>query len=91
MGWNHRAMRHSSKNKTTGEIEIWVGIHEVYYRGDDVDDLTVDVNETSYTKNPVKVIADDVDGLKWVLGKMVEALDKPILDYVESPEQEVEE
>lgn len=81
MGWNYRVMRHSSKNENTEEAEVWLGIHEVYYRDDDVDDLTVDVNETGYTVEPVRVTADDVDGLRWVLQKMSEALDKPVLNY----------
>jgi hypothetical protein len=90
MGWNYRVMRHSSKDETTGEDEIWVGLHEVYYRDDDVDDLTVNVDETSYTKKPVRIISEDVAGLRWVLERMLEALDKPILDYRDSLEEEVE-
>ena len=90
MGWNYRVMRHSSRNEKTGEEEVWLGIHEVYYRDDDVDDLTVDVNETGYTVEPVRVTADDVEGLRWVLEKMSEALDKPVLNFEDSHQQSVE-
>ncbi|HEY6554046.1 MAG TPA: hypothetical protein VI669_11880 [Vicinamibacteria bacterium] len=71
-------MRHAPKD---GKEEEWNAIHEVYYRSNDVDDLTVPVHETSYTIDPVGVISDDVEGLRWNLQKMLEALDKPVLDY----------
>lgn len=78
MGWNYRVMRHAPRE---GEVDDWFAIHEVYYRSDEVDDLTVPVHETGCTKDPVSVIADDVEGLRWSLQKMLEALDKPVLAY----------
>jgi hypothetical protein len=51
----------------------------VYYRIDDVDDLTVFVSETGCSMDPVGVAAADVEGLRWTLQKMLEALDKPVL------------
>lgn len=88
MGWNYRVMKHSSKNMCTGETEIWFGIHEVYYRDADVDDLTVEVNETTYTVEPVRVFSEDIEGLWWTLEKMLEGLDKPILEFAESADQD---
>ena len=77
MGWNYRVMRHPPKD---GEEE-WYAIHEVYYRSNDVDDLTVPVHETGYSVDPVGVIADSPEGLRWTLQKMLEALDKPVLEH----------
>ena len=82
MGWNYRVMRHQP-NPARGEREVWYAIHEVFYRNDAVDDRTVDSSETGYTEEPVAVVADDVDGLRWVLEQMLAALDKPVLEYRE--------
>lgn len=77
MGWNYRVMRHPPKD---GEEE-WYAIHEVFYSSSDVEDRTVPVRETSYTVNPVGVIANSLEGLRWCLQKMLEALDKPVLEH----------
>ena len=47
-------------------------INDVYY--DDNKDI-VNVGRES------PVIGDDIDELKWVLQKMLEACDKPVIDY----------
>lgn len=78
MGWNYRVMRHAPKN---GEVDEWYAIHEVYYRSNDVDDLTVPVSETGCTEDPVGVVGDSVESLRWSLQKMLEALEKPVLEY----------
>ena len=85
MGWNYRVMKHSEKDESTGKVETWFGIHEVYYRSDDVDDLAVGADETGYTAEPVRVIADEVDDLRRMLTRMLESLDKPVLKYENSP------
>lgn len=87
MGWNYRVMRHVEKNWTGyDDEESWVGIHEVHYRNDDVDDLTVTAEETLYTTNPVPARAFDVEDLRERLEGMLTALDKPILEYPEDEE-----
>jgi len=48
-------------------------IHEVYYNNKG--------EPSSWTKNGVTVGAESVEGLRWVLEKMLESLDKEILDY----------
>jgi hypothetical protein len=84
MGWNYRVMRHVEKNWTGyDDEESWVGIHEVYYRNDDVDDLTVTAEETGYTTNPIPARAFDVEDLRERLENMLKALDKPVLEYPE--------
>jgi hypothetical protein len=75
-------MRHAP-DPSRGQRELWYAIHEVYYRDDSVDDRAVDVSETNYTQDPVTVQSEDLDDLRWMLGKMLEALDKPVLDYEE--------
>ena len=67
MGWNHRVMK--SKD---GEDDYYQ-IHEVYYNNKGEPD--------SWTTNGVTVGAESVEGLRWVLEKMLESLDKEVLDY----------
>jgi len=70
-------MRHDAKSDTD---EPWLAIHEVYYK---------ETGECrAYTENPVSVFADDVAGIGWVLDRMREALEKPVLsesDFSKKP------
>jgi len=63
--WNYRILAKEYND------EVYFQIHEVYY----------DSNEkpNGYTENPISVGAETVDGIKWVLSKMAEAYEKPIL------------
>jgi len=65
MGWNHRILAHEHKG------EIYLEIHEVYYDKDG--------KPTGYTKNGVTVGDEELKGIIWVLNKMVDATEKPIL------------
>ena len=65
MGWNHRILAHKDGD------EIYFQIHEVYYDKDGKPD--------GYTTNGVSVGAESLDGIKWVLDKMKECVNKPIL------------
>ncbi len=58
-------MRHVSKG------EEYFQIHEVYYNKAG--------QHHSYTKDPIDPIGDDLEALRWVLTKMLECLDKPVL------------
>ena len=80
MGWNYRVMKHEEIN-SEGEKEVWYGIHEVYYRNDEVDDITVKSDEIGYTEEAVKVRADDIEDVKWLPEEMLDSLNKPILEY----------
>jgi hypothetical protein len=66
MTWNHRVV----KKNYDGEIQY--GIHEAFYNDkDELINITVD---------PVEVASETIEGLRWTLQKMLEALDKPIID-----------
>lgn len=77
MGWNYRIMKHTHKTPAhmrekapeLPEYEDYYAIHEVYY------------DPIGWTKEPVDVAADNVDDLKDSLKKMLEAFDKPVLEY----------
>jgi hypothetical protein len=66
--WNHRVM------KRTYDDEVELGIYEVYYTDDEV---------TGFTKHPVKLVAEDIDSLKWSLNQMLECFEKEVLYYDE--------
>ena len=65
MGWNHRVLAHKDGD------EMFFQIHEVYYdkKG----------KPNSYTANGVSVGAESIEGIYWVLEKMKECANKPIL------------
>ena len=65
MSWNYRIIQ------TEENGEIFLNIHEVYYDKNGI--------PNGYTENPVTVSGEVVEDLKWVLNKMIECLDKPIL------------
>ena len=65
MSWNHRILAHKDGN------EMYFQIHEVYYDKEGKPD--------GYTANGVSVGAESLDGIKWVLDKMKECTNKPIL------------
>ena len=70
--WNHRVLAHDSKDG------VYLQIHEVYY---DEHGLP-----TSYTKEPVTVGSEDLNGIRWTLNKMKACLKKPILKAWKFPE-----
>lgn len=72
MSWNYRAVKTVTKIPL-GDTDISYGIHEVYY--DDNGDI---VNISESLAHP---ISDDLDGLKRNLERMMEACNKPIIDY----------
>lgn len=63
--WNHRLMVEQT------DEEVYFSIHEVHY----------DMNGKlkGYTEKPVSVTSESLEGVKWVLDKMAECLQKPIL------------
>lgn len=67
--WNHRVVKHTHP---CGSVEL--AIHEAHYDGKVAEAITTD---------PTAPVADSVDELRWVLEKMIEALDKPVLNYEE--------
>lgn len=85
MSWEYRVMRQTHK-WTVAKVEkskYVYQIHEVYYHLDENNKI-----ETSWTVNPIEAYScpepedkDKLEGMRWQLEKMLEALDKPILDY----------
>ena len=65
MSWNYRILAHKDGD------EMYFQIHEVHYDGDG--------NPTAYTTNGVAVGDNDLSGINWVLDRMRESINKPIL------------
>jgi hypothetical protein len=80
VGWNYRVIRRAETEAASGTIEFTFGIHEVYYRDDEVDDRTVSASEVGFTERPVPVVGESVEALRTTLELMLTALDKPVLD-----------
>ena len=79
MSWNYRVIRVYKypellrrNNPDIGESDIFYSIHDVYY--DDNQNI-VNIGRDS------PVVGDNIGELKWVLQKMLEACDKPVIDY----------
>jgi len=73
--WNHRVVRRVFRADGSHQ-EVEFAIHEAHYK-----DKGATRGPCSITTDAVAVHAETVDGLRWVLQKMLEALDKPVLDY----------
>jgi len=72
MSWNFRVLAHKA------EEGIYYQIHEVYYEND---------KPQLYTEYAVSVGGEDKKELEWVLDKMKESLDKPILKAYDFPNE----
>jgi hypothetical protein len=70
MSWTYRVIR--VRNETS-ESGYSFAIHEVYYSENSG-------TPRSWTENPVDVSAEDPGGLQWVLDRMRDALNRPILE-----------
>jgi hypothetical protein len=72
--WQHRVVR---TIHTTGDCtEEFYSIHEVH-AGLDSDDPNI-IN--AVTEHPVAPSGESLSSLRWVLNKMLESLDAPVLD-----------
>lgn len=79
--WNHRVMRHKYASPESGETEVMLAIHEVYYKDKSRDDRKVTADDVGYTENPVSVTGESIEDLRETLQLMLKALDKPVLEY----------
>jgi hypothetical protein len=77
MSWSYRVVKYVTKIPL-GDIDISYTIHSVY--ADENGDI-VNISE-----KPTYPIADNLDGLKDVLSKMIVSCDRPILDYYSGEE-----
>lgn len=66
MTWNYRVVKFEQEND-----EPWLEICEVYYN--------THGKPNAHTKG-VSVGSETIEGLKWILEKMLESLDKPIIE-----------
>lgn len=70
MSWDYRVIEFVDPDGSP-----WQAIHEVHYGDGDT--------PRSYSDNPAAVVSSDSGGneagLRWVLDRMAEALDKPVL------------
>ena len=73
MSWNHRILAHKDEN------EIILQIHEVYYDKEG--------KPNGYNANGASVGAETLEGINWVLDKMKECANKPILSADDFPNQ----
>ncbi len=76
MSWNHRLLAHKD-----GE-DYYYQIHEVYYdeKG----------KPNGYTERGISVGGDNLEGVNWVLDRMRECLNKPILSVDNFPKEHKE-
>jgi len=79
MTWNHRVVRYQTRN-LFGDPDVGFAIHEVYYDKDG--------NVQAMTSEAVRPWGDTKDELRLELMRMLEALNKPDLDYNDEDEQE---
>lgn len=71
MSWNYRVFKRIHKHPYLHDPETLYEIRETFY------DENGKVN--GWAEMP-DIIADSMDGLKWTLTKMMESLDKSIID-----------
>lgn len=73
MGWNHRVLAHKDGD------DYYFQIHEVYYDENGI--------PNSYTANGVSVGGESLEAINWVLYKMRECINKPILSKENFPHE----
>jgi len=73
--WNYRVVRKAYPPGADGTIEHVLGIHEVYYDDDGKPEMV--------TENRMDAHGETLDELRTDLRWMMEALDKPVLEYDE--------
>ena len=72
MSWNQRVVHRKYIHKDNS-IEEWYEIHEVYYdKKSNIDGMT---------KNPICPMGHTIEDLKTELQRMIDCLEKPILEY----------
>jgi hypothetical protein len=80
MTWNHRVVKYETRN-LFGDPDVGFAIHEVFYDNDG--------NVQGMTSHPVKAWGDTKDELRLELLRMIEALEKPDIDYDDKEDDEV--
>lgn len=70
--WNYRVVKYVTAIPL-GDRDITYAIHAVYY--DDNGEIA------NISERPEHPMSDDLEGLQRTLSKMIEACNKPIIDY----------
>ena len=76
MSWEYRVIAFRE-----GDGDVYLGIYEVYYK---------DGEMMGFTQNGVSPFGYDIDGLKMDMFRMLECMDKPILDGDNFPNEYIE-
>lgn len=72
MSWNYRVVRREHDWGVMGGETLYE-IHECYYDANGkIEHMTIE---------GVDPVGDDLEGLRWTLAHMLDALDKPVVDY----------
>lgn len=74
--WNHRVIAHDDYITTEN---VYYMIHEVFYDKEGKPD--------GCTANPITINGEDLESLHWVVDKIKECLDKPILSKKNFPKE----
>jgi hypothetical protein len=86
VSWNHRVFKRTYHEGTEHE-ETYLEVHECYWDGNADEGKPWGVGEacrsgpTPDGSHAIRPGAEDIAGLRWLLLKMLECLDKPVLDY----------
>ena len=67
MKWDNRIVKHQKS-----EYHTWYAIHEVFYDNDG--------QVQSYSEEPLKIIGEDIHEVKSQLKRIVEDIEKDVLD-----------
>jgi hypothetical protein len=79
MTWNHRVIKYQTRN-LFGDPDVGYAIHEVFYNNNgEVQGMTAEA---------VRPWGDTKDELRLELMRMLEALNKPDLDYHDEDDEE---
>lgn len=79
--WNYRVVRHIEKFEQDG-----MQIEEPYYT---IEECYYDENgEVDLHTEGLRIFSEDIEGLKFTLEKMLECLNKPVVDELPTPLEE---
>jgi hypothetical protein len=76
--WNYRIVKRYFEDKDdNGEpmMTSYLGIHSCYYLND---------GKIGWSEKPEEITGDSIESLKWTLNKMLEALDRDIIEDKET-------
>jgi uncharacterized hydantoinase/oxoprolinase family protein len=72
MSWNYRIFKRIHNHKYLHEPETLYEIRETYYDEDGSITMWAEIPD---------IISDNLEGVRWTLQEMMEACNKPVIDY----------